>query len=143
MTSQVRETTGRFSVQNLPDRFWSKVVKTDSCWIWTGRTDLKGYGRIRVGSKMLMAHHISYLLKFGEWIPFGYEPDHTCKNPSCIRWSFGHLESIPREEHVRRTSLTHRNRVKTECKHGHSNWKFRKNGSRYCGECNRLRGLRK
>jgi hypothetical protein len=130
---------GRFVASPLIDRFWDKVHKTDSCWEFTGKQDYKGYGRIRVDRRTPMAHHVSYYLKTGEWIPFGYEPDHTCKNPSCVRWAHGHLEAIPREEHVRRTALTHPNRVKAHCKRGHSRWAFRPNGSRYCMDCNVLR----
>ena len=26
------------------ERFWSKVEKTDTCWLWTGATDQTGYG---------------------------------------------------------------------------------------------------
>ena len=131
----------RFKVtQSLAERFWSKVYKTDSCWNWFGKQDERGYGRIRIGNTfMFMAYHVSYYLKTGEWIPFGYEPDHTCKNPSCIRWEYGHLECITREEHVRRTSLTHRNRNKKECKFGHSDWSVRPNGTRLCNQCNRDR----
>jgi len=126
----------KFTSVPLANRFWSKVRKTDTCWIWTGKQDKKGYGRIRVDKRMPMVHHVSYYLKNGEWIPFGYEPDHTCKNPFCVRWAHGHLEAIPRAEHLRRTALTHRNRVKTECNYGHSRWAFRKDGSRYCMDCN-------
>lgn len=124
---------------DLRKRFWSKIAKTDSCWIWTGKKDEAGYGRIRIGLKAPMVHHVSYFLKIGEWLPFGYEPDHTCKNPSCVRWDYGHLEGILREEHLKRTNLTHPNKVKTQCKYGHSNWKFRLNGSRYCADCAPLR----
>ncbi len=137
----LKNANGHFAMRELADRFWEKVIKTDSCWFWVGKSDNRGYGRIRVGDKMPMAHQVSYYLKFNEWIPLGYEPDHTCKEPSCVRWGFGHLEAITREEHLRRTSLTHRNRVKTECIRGHSNWRYRKNGSRYCIDCTHLRNI--
>lgn len=29
----------------LEERFWSKVNKTLSCWIWTARVDKDGYGK--------------------------------------------------------------------------------------------------
>src|SRR5574337_1849567 len=134
------EPRGRpFAEIPLINRFWDKVVKTDSCWIWAGKCERKGYGRIRVGKRQLMAYHVAYYLKTGEWIPFGYDPDHTCKNPSCVRIGYGHIEIITKEEHVIRTSLTHRNRNKVECIRGHSRWAFRPNGSRYCMDCNNMR----
>lgn len=32
----------------LGDRFWSKVDKTDGCWLWTGANNGEGYGQIYV-----------------------------------------------------------------------------------------------
>lgn len=29
------------------DRFWAKVDKTDSCWLWTASVKPKGYGQFR------------------------------------------------------------------------------------------------
>jgi hypothetical protein len=134
-----RTVDGKFASQDISDRFWAKVEKTDSCWNFTGRKSEAGYGRFRVDLKLPQAHHVSYYLKTGEWLPLDLEPDHTCKNPSCVRWAHGHLEGISHEEHVKRTSLTHRNRNKIECKWGHSDWSFRPNGKRLCNQCNRDR----
>jgi hypothetical protein len=127
---------GRFVTVPLVERFWDKVVKTDGCWYWIGKSDERGYGRIRAGKVSPMAHHILYYLKTGEWVPFGYEADHTCKEPSCVRLGHGHVEIIPEKEHAKRTALTHRNRNKKECDYGHSRWAIRKNGTRYCMDCN-------
>lgn len=131
---------GKFAARPLADRFWEKVEIAGGCWIWTGRRSIDGYGRIKVSSKKeLPAHHVSYFLKFDEWLPFDLDPDHTCKNPSCVRWGYGHLEAISKDEHKKRTALTHPNRVKTHCIRNHSRWGFRANGSRYCMDCNNLR----
>ena len=130
---------GQFKSVSLKNRFWDKVVKTDSCWIWVGKEDIKGYGRIRVSEKQRMAYHVAYYLRIGEWVPFGYQPDHTCKNPSCVRIGYGHIEIIPIDEHVQRTSLTHPNRVKTHCVRGHDNWYVVKTGARRCRTCESLR----
>lgn len=44
----------------LPQRFWDKVNKTDSCWLWiAGKVD-GSYGRFRFGKKMYLAHVLSY-----------------------------------------------------------------------------------
>jgi hypothetical protein len=33
----------------VEERFWAKVVKTPTCWLWTGTTRSKGYGHCYVG----------------------------------------------------------------------------------------------
>src|SRR3990167_10444986 len=47
---------------DLKIRFWKKVVKTDSCWLWTAHKNNKGYGVISIrnvgGNKL--AHRIAY-----------------------------------------------------------------------------------
>jgi hypothetical protein len=65
-------------------RFWAKVNKTDTCWLWTGRCNRKGYGEFRSedGSTQL-AHRISWLIAYGK----SPEPCalHTCDTPNCVR----------------------------------------------------------
>lgn len=70
--------------KTLEERFWEKVDKKDkdSCWLWTGCKDPKGYGAIRSG-KMYKAHRISYTLFVGK-IPDGKLVCHKCDNPSCV-----------------------------------------------------------
>jgi hypothetical protein len=68
----------------LMKRFFDKIDKTDSCWIWTaclrGKT---GYGAIRIDGKVVDAHRISYSLHKGE-IPKGMYVCHTCDNRKCV-----------------------------------------------------------
>jgi hypothetical protein len=66
------------------NRFWNKVHKVDgnACWLWTDHRDKYGYGKIRIGKKMFLAHRISYELHFGE-VPKGKEIMHKCDNPPC------------------------------------------------------------
>jgi hypothetical protein len=45
--------------------FWSKVVKTDTCWLWTGRKNKKGYGTIKVDGRSWTTHRLSYYLETG------------------------------------------------------------------------------
>lgn len=33
------------------ESFWSKVNKTDSCWLWTGATRLFRYGSFRINGR--------------------------------------------------------------------------------------------
>lgn len=87
------------AVHETHARFMGKVAKSDSCWIWTGARDSKGYGRFSVGNSrrpdgrrrnsMVGAHRLSYEFHVGP-IPNG--PGfhgicvlHRCDNPSCVR----------------------------------------------------------
>lgn len=70
----------------LEERFWSKVQKTDGCWIWVAGTSA-GYGRIRRGGKNdghPEAHRVAWELTHGA-IPEGLLVCHHCDNPVCVR----------------------------------------------------------
>lgn len=67
-------------------RFWSKVDKTGTCWLWRGSTNNMNYGMMSVGgrySRMHLAHRLSYQLKHGE-IPDGLYIDHICHVRLCV-----------------------------------------------------------
>lgn len=71
----------------------------DGCLLWLGAVDRKGYGRIKVGGRMLQAHRVNYELNVGP-IPDGLHLDHLCRNPPCIEPT--HLEPVtPRENYER------------------------------------------
>ena len=53
------------------------------CWDWTKRLNNEGYGGLRVGPKMVLAHRLCYFLAFGP-IPDGLLVCHRCDNPKCI-----------------------------------------------------------
>jgi len=40
-------------------RFWSKVHKTDGCWLWNGTINRGGYGISYIARKPFYAHRIS------------------------------------------------------------------------------------
>jgi len=70
-------------------RFWSKVQKTDTCWIWIGGRNDEGYGKFTIESgNTVGAHRYSYQLKSGS-IPDEMMICHKCDNPSCV--NFEHL----------------------------------------------------
>lgn len=74
--------------KNLPQRFWRKVNKTDSCWLWIASQDGCGYGTIRTAShgRITRAHRVSWILHRGP-IPSGLNVLHNCPsgdNPSCV-----------------------------------------------------------
>jgi hypothetical protein len=68
------------------NRFWAKVNKTDTCWIWTGAT-IKGYGMISKGfwkGGTIQTHRASWQIHFGP-ITKDQIVCHKCDNPSCVR----------------------------------------------------------
>lgn len=65
------------------DRFWMRVTKTDGCWLWVGKLDSAGYGKLRVNNIATKAHRYSYQIHNGE-IPEGYFVCHKCDNPACV-----------------------------------------------------------
>lgn len=70
--------------QKQTARFWSKVDMRgpDECWLWKAYTDKAGYGTVSINYKMFQAHHISFLLYYGELPrPMGL---HSCDTPSCV-----------------------------------------------------------
>lgn len=68
------------------DRFWAKVKKTDTCWLWAASTCGIGYGQIGngpAGSGCSMAHRYSYEIHKGP-IPKGLCVCHKCDNTRCV-----------------------------------------------------------
>lgn len=72
--------------QKLPvsTRFWRKVEKSDSCWIWVGaKIQKSSYGVINVNGKPKLTHRVSYELAFGD-IPDGMCVLHRCDVKPCV-----------------------------------------------------------
>lgn len=65
-------------------RFWSKVQRTDGCWLWIGTITPNGYGRVSIGGKGVGAHRFAYAITHGD-IPEGHFVCHRCDNPRCVR----------------------------------------------------------
>jgi len=69
---------------SFEDRFWARVEKTATCWLWHGYRNKWGYGRVTKGiSVTLMAHRVSWEFANGP-IPAGLYVCHTCDNPPCV-----------------------------------------------------------
>lgn len=68
----------------LIDRFWSKVRKTRSCWLWTGALSNHRYGHLKVSKKTVYAHRLSWQLHFGK-VPARKCVLHQCDRPDCVR----------------------------------------------------------
>lgn len=107
---------------NQTERFWSRVVRTDTCWLWTGLLNGRGYGFFSVWKYgNLFAHRVAYTLLVGA-IPDGMTLDHVrergCINKNCVNPD--HLEPVTVKENILRgDGPTARNSRKTHCKRGH------------------------
>lgn len=69
-----------------PDRFFEKINKTETCWLWTGGISQgTGYGVFKLGRtrKHIGAHRWSYRYHKGP-IPAGMVIDHICHTPACV-----------------------------------------------------------
>ena len=116
-------------IKPVEERFWSKVLKTEACWVWTGAKSKLGYGSFMVYKhnhvqKNIMAYRFSYESAKGK-IPEGLDIDHLCRNPACVNPD--HLEAVTRKVNIQRgktSALKHlrkpsvRNK-RTLCKQGH------------------------
>ena len=69
----------------LLTRFWSKVNKTEGCWLWTGAAH-NGYGRISTwaGGPYFAVHQMAYEMMAGA-LPKGLLACHTCDVNLCVR----------------------------------------------------------
>lgn len=79
-------------------RFWSKVRKSDDCWIWVGATADRKYGVFAVRSgQRILAHRWSYERVNGPVSAAAFVM-HICDNPSCVRPD--HLKERTRQENI-------------------------------------------
>jgi hypothetical protein len=116
----VRSGADMTTSDSIARRFWAKVNKTDTCWLWTGHIDRGcGYGKFtadwRKGSEL--AHRVSFYLAHG-FYPKG-ETCHTCDVRACVRPD--HLYDGTRSDNMRDAVARkrHWNVRKEACSKGH------------------------
>lgn len=68
---------------SIQERFWSKVQKTDTCWLWSSHRNKHGYGSFWYADTMAKAHRVAYVLAYGP-IPEGLCVLHQCDVTSCV-----------------------------------------------------------
>ncbi len=122
-------------------RFWAKVEKTETCWIWTGAVyQNTGYGAAWMGNGVIGAHRVAYELTHGSPIPKKHKGqaasiDHLCRNKRCVNPD--HLELVTQQENIRRGA---HGDLKEACVHGHAypeNQRHSRTGTRFCIACRR------
>ncbi len=101
------------------EHFWSKVNKTDDCWVWQGGQTPFGYGHFYWHKRRFAAHRVAWELQFGPPVKCIL---HRCDNPACVRPS--HLFEGTRTENMQDCISKGRanhwgNRRRTHCRHGH------------------------
>lgn len=88
------------SYNNLPlnEKLALKAKWQGACLVWTGSRYKQGYGRIRIGGKLMRAHRVAYELLRGP-IPEGLVLLHSCDNPACI--NVAHLSVGTQGDNIR------------------------------------------
>jgi hypothetical protein len=133
---------GIYPRKSLTERFWAKVIKTDSCWLWQGyRHKVTGYGQIQINGRPELVHILSYKLA-GRNIPNGMELDHLCRNRICVNPD--HLEPVTHRDNVLRgINACAKNARVIHCPKGHPydllNTYHRPDGGRDCKICQKER----
>ena len=125
--------------KTVDERFWEKVHKTDTCWLWLGSVTHGGYGQFRHkgGTR---AHRFAYESVKGK-IPDGLYLDHLCHVRNCVNPA--HLEAVtPRVNAIRSNSPVALNATKTHCMRGHefteeNTYTPPKANQRHCRACRR------
>lgn len=73
--------------KSLSKRFWPRVQKTATCWLWTGPLNMgnpKGrcfYGHIRANGTTKPVTHAAWFLTHGKWPK---QLNHKCDNCGCV-----------------------------------------------------------
>lgn len=131
-------------MKSVLQRFWDKVNKTDTCWLWTASLDTHGYGHMFVEGALRLAHRLSYELFVGP-IPDGLVLDHLCRVRRCVNPA--HLQPITAAENNSAKLSRSIWREKTHCPQGHEytpeNTYLETYGARRCRKCVRAKNKRR
>ena len=107
------------------------------CWLFSSWHNSAGYPYINVDGRGQPAHRVVFTLATGQKLD-GLDLDHVCRNVACVRPD--HHDVVTHSENMRRLS-----QAQTKCRKAGHDWtdprnvRTRKNGRRYCAECDRQR----
>lgn len=65
-------------------RFWAKVEKTDTCWLWKGARSVAGHGRFRLDGKLESPHRVSLEMALGRRLARSEIVCHRCDVRTCV-----------------------------------------------------------
>lgn len=75
---------GPYDEGDIEARFWARVEKTDTCWIWHGKKSGGfGYGGFMFHGKTYAAHRYSWTMHYG-FVPADKNVLHKCDVPACV-----------------------------------------------------------
>ncbi len=126
----------------LEERFWSKVEKTSTCWLWKASMYPNGYGAFKCYGKTRGAHRIAWEIVNGS-IPKNLLVCHTCDVRACVNPDHLFLGSYKDnvQDMVTKQRYNSANGNKEVCKRGHvftlENTIIKKKG-RQCRLCQRM-----
>ena len=80
------------------ERFWLKVDKTDTCWLWTAGTGVRRngamFGKFKVSGRTIPARRYSWELANGP-IPDGARVAFSCGESLCVNPEHMTLDELP------------------------------------------------
>lgn len=81
-------------LEAIAARFWAKVVKSPSHWVWTGARRQRGFGNFAIdATRRELAHRVSWAILRGA-IPAAMVLKNKCGRRDCVRAS--HWRLVPR-----------------------------------------------
>lgn len=143
-------------IADLPsviERFWQRVHKTETCWLWITESKNDNYGVLGIGrTGNVRAHRLSWVMRHQRNIPNNMEICHKCDVKRCVNpdhlflgthhdnmldaWHKGLLTMPPLE------TVGSYLRSRTICKRGHElageNVFTTSQGNRSCRICQRM-----